>query len=150
MNELKIWSYNNVDIRSVEIDGEPWWVLKDVCVVLGLSTPCRVAERIEKDEVNQTHLIDAMGRTQEAYVINEPGLYSVILRSDKPEAKQFKHWVTHEVLPSIRSTGSYQSKPMTATEILAAQSQILVDMERNMQQIESTAMAAANRAAEVE
>ena len=149
MNELRTWNYNNVDIRTVEIDGEPWWVLKDVCVVLAIGNSGNVAARLDDDEKG-IHTADTLGGKQDLTVISESGLYNVILRSNKPEAKEFKRWVTHEVLPSIRRTGGYQSKPMTATEILAAQSQILVNMERNMQQIESTATAAQEKAVEVE
>ena len=90
-------------------DGEPWFVLKDVCAVLGLGTPARVAERLEEDEVSSTHLTDSLGRQQNMTIINESGLYNVILRSDKPEARPFRKWVTGEVLPSIRKTGGYIS-----------------------------------------
>lgn len=107
MNELQIFNYNDKQVRTVEQDGETWWVLKDVCDVLELSKTTRVAERLDDDEVNQTHLTDSLGRNQKTYIINESGLYSVILRSDKPEAKPFRKWVTSEVLPSIRKNGGY-------------------------------------------
>jgi len=107
MNELKIFSYEGKEVRTIQRNGEPWWVLKDVCDVLGLTTPTRVAERLEEDEVSQTHLTDAIGRQQETLIVSESGLYNVILRSDKPEAKKFKRWVTHEVLPQIRKHGAY-------------------------------------------
>ena len=105
--ELQIFNYEGNRVRTVQRDGEPWWVLKDVCAVLGLTTPARVAERLEVDEVSQTHIIDAMGRKQATTIISEAGLYSVILRSDKPEARRFKRWVTHDVLPAIRRHGMY-------------------------------------------
>lgn len=108
-NNLQTWNYENSEIRTVEKDGEPWWVLADVCKVLELTTPSRVAERLEKDEVSQTHTIDRMGRTQKSTIINESGLYAVILRSDKPQAKPFRKWVTNEVLPSIRKHGAYMT-----------------------------------------
>lgn len=107
MNNIQIFKYENNDVRTVEMNGEPWFVLKDVCGVLGLSTPARVAERLDGDEVSQTHFTDSIGRKQETTVINESGLYSVILRSDKPAAKPFRKWVTSEVLPSIRKNGGY-------------------------------------------
>ena len=114
MNELQIFTYNNSQVRTVEIKAEPWFVLKDVCEILGLGTPARVAERLDEDEVSSTHLTDSIGRKQEMTVISESGLYNVVLRSDKPEAKPFRKWVTAEVLPSIRKTGSYNSvKPNT-------------------------------------
>lgn len=109
MDNLQTWNYGSSEIRTVEKDGEPWWVLADVCKVLELTTPSRVAERLEKDEVSQTHTIDRMGRTQKSTIINESGLYAVILRSDKPQAKPFRKWVTNEVLPSIRKHGAYMT-----------------------------------------
>jgi len=94
-------------VRVIEIDGQPWWVLTDVCKVLGLTTPSRVAERLDEDEVSQTHIIDRLGRNQETSIITESGLYAVIIRSDKPKAKAFRKWITSEVIPSIRRHGAY-------------------------------------------
>lgn len=90
MENTKTFNYNEQEVRTVMQDGEPWFVLKDVCKVLNLSTPKRVAERLDNDEVSLTHLIDAIGRNQKTTIINESGLYSVILRSDKPQAKPFR------------------------------------------------------------
>ena len=109
MDKVTKWTYNGTEVRTIEKDGETWWVLKDVCEVLSLSTPTRVAERLDEDEVSLTHLIDTIGRNQETTVVNESGLYNVILRSDKPEAKPFRKWVTSEVLPSIRKHGAYMT-----------------------------------------
>lgn len=122
MNDILVFHYKSSEVRTVELNGEPWFALKDVCAVLGLTTPARVAERLDSDEVSLTHLTDSMGRQQETTVINESGLYNVILRSDKPEAKPFRKWVTSEVLPSIRKTGGYTmpklSKEMQALFLL--------------------------------
>lgn len=108
MNKVTIFKYEeNKLVRTMNVSGEPWFVLKDVCDVLGLSTPARVAERLDSNEVSQAHLIDSMGRSQEMTIISESGLYNVILRSDKPEAKPFRKWVTAVVLPSIRKNGGY-------------------------------------------
>lgn len=107
MANIQVFEYQNNKVRTVDVNGEAWFVLKDVCEVLGLSTPARVAKRLDGDEVSLTHLTDSMGRQQETTVINESGLYNVILRSDKPEAKPFRKWVTNDVLPTIRKTGSY-------------------------------------------
>ena len=109
-NKIQVWNYESSEIRTVQVNGEPWFVLSDVCKVLELSTPARVAERLEKDEVSQTHTIDRMGREQKTTIINESGLYTVILRSDKPQAKPFRKWVTSEVLPSIRKHGAYMTE----------------------------------------
>lgn len=108
MNKVTIFKYEESKlVRTMNVSGEPWFVLKDVCDVLGLSTPARVTERLDSDEVSQAHLIDSMGRSQEMTIISESGLYNVILRSDKPEAKPFRKWVTAVVLPSIRKNGGY-------------------------------------------
>lgn len=117
MNELQIFSYNGNEVRTIQKDGEPWWVLKDVCNVLDISQAVRVAERLDEDEVSQTHIADSLGRRQETYIVNESGLYNVILRSDKPEAKPFRKWVTSEVLPSIRKHGAYMT-PQKIEEVL--------------------------------
>lgn len=121
MSNIQIFNYQSNEVRTVEMGGEPWFVLKDVCTVLGLTTPARVAERLDGDEVSQTHLTDSMGRKQETTVINESGLYNVILRSDKPEAKPFRKWVTSEVLPSIRKNGGYIAgqEQLTPEELMA-------------------------------
>ena len=103
MNDLQIFIYSGAQLRTIQQPDGLWWVLRDVCEVLGLSNPTVVASRLEDDERAKFSL----GRQGEAIIINEPGLYSVILRSDKPEAKAFKRWVVHEVLPSIRKNGSY-------------------------------------------
>jgi prophage antirepressor-like protein len=104
MNELQLFNYEAHEVRVITRDNEPWWVLKDVCAVLGLSNPTVVAARLDADEVTK---FDLGGLSGESNIINESGLYNVIVRSDKPEAKRFKRWVTHEVLPSIRKHGLY-------------------------------------------
>ena len=113
MNDLRIWNYNNsAEVRTVMIDNEPWFVLVDVCKILEIARGSKVAERLEEDEVRQTSLTDSLGRQQNTTVINESGLYSVILRSDKPQAKPFRKWVTAEVLPSIRKHGLYATEEL--------------------------------------
>lgn len=105
MHEVTNWTFGGTEVRTVEIGGEPWWVLSDVCKVLELSNPTTVANRLEEDERSKFDL----GRQGAATIINESGLYSVILRSDKPQAKQFRKWVTGEVLPTIRKHGAYMT-----------------------------------------
>lgn len=102
-NKIMTFNYETNKVRTIENNAEPWFVLKDVCKVLELSNPTVVAQRLDDDERTKLNL----GRQGEAILINESGLYSVILRSDKPQAKPFRKWVTNEVLPSIRKTGSY-------------------------------------------
>lgn len=101
-------------------DGEPRFVLNDLCIVLGLTNPSVVARRIDPDALSQAYPIpDSMGREQHPTVVDEAGMYEVILRSDKPEAVEFRRWVTREVLPSIRRTGSYGAPALTGKALLA-------------------------------
>ena len=110
MNDIQIFQYQDQPVRTVQRDGEPWFVLKDVCSALGMDTTQlkKVTDRLEPDE-KARNLITTPGGEQESWIINESGLYNVILRSDKPEARPFRKWVTSEVLPSIRKTGGYIS-----------------------------------------
>lgn len=117
MNEIQIFSYGGNEVRTVQKDGEPWFVLKDVCAVLGLSDTNKTAERLDPDELTRTKLVSG-GQEREMYVINESGLYNVILRSDKPEAKPFRKWVTSEVLPTIRKHGAYLTPETLQAAIL--------------------------------
>ena len=132
MNDLQIFIYSGAQLRTIQQPDGLWWVLRDVCQVLGLSTPARVAERLDDDEKGVS-LIHTPGGKQEMTIINEPGLYSVILRSDKPEAKAFKRWVVHEVLPSIRKNGSYGMN----TEALQELAEINRQLEQYRQRYES-------------
>lgn len=107
MSRLQIFNFNGAEVRTVEKDGQPWFVLKDVCDVLELSNPRMVKDRLS-DDVSSTYPIpDALGRQQVTTIVNEDGLYDVILESRKPEARAFRKWVTSEVLPTIRKTGGY-------------------------------------------
>lgn len=127
MNNLQIFVYSGEQLRTVQQDDGLWWVLRDVCRVLNIGNVTDTKKRLDPDEVDLTDLIDSMGRVQSTTIINEPGLYSVILRSDKPEAKQFKRWVTHDVLPSIRKTGAYGVPP----ERLAKLDDYQTELDRN-------------------
>ena len=106
MNELQVFEYQTKEVRTVQMGGEPWFVLKDVCAVLGINNSRMVADRLDEDEKGVSS-IDTLGGVQNMNVVNESGLYHVILRSDKPEAGPFRKWVTSEVLPSIRKNGGY-------------------------------------------
>lgn len=115
MDELQIFNSEEFgDIRTVTIDDEPMFCLGDVCKALEIKNATDVAKRLDTDEVTRFNL---GGKSGDTNFISESGLYAVILRSDKPNAKKFRKWVTSEVLPAIRKTGSYQ-KPMTVEEQL--------------------------------
>lgn len=115
-NGLRKFYYDKREIRTVQRGDETWWVLKDVCDVLGLSDTNKVAERLDTDELTRIKF-GSGGQNREMYVVSESGLYNVILRSDKSEAKNFRRWVTHEVLPAIRKHGAYVT-PAKLDEII--------------------------------
>lgn len=109
--QLQTWNYGSSEIRTVEKDGEPWFVGKDVAEVLGYAKPLNaLATHVDEDDSLKWGLIDNMGRMQNTIVINESGLYSLILSSKLPNAKKFKRWVTSEVLPTIRKHGAYMTE----------------------------------------
>lgn len=105
MNQLtKVFSYGSSHVRTVLITGEPWFVAKDVCAVLEIKNTTDALKRLDSDEVTRLNLGGLSGETN---LVNEPGLYTLILGSRKPEARAFKRWITHEVIPSIRRNGMY-------------------------------------------
>lgn len=121
MNELQI--FNNEEfgnVRSLMIDNEPWFVGKDVAEALGYkNVRDSLARHIDSDDKRDGVVIhDSMGREQKPIIINESGLYSLILSSKLESAKKFKHWVTSEVLPTLRKTGSYAKVPTDPRELL--------------------------------
>lgn len=144
MNDMQIFTYNSNEVRTVEMNGEPWFVLKDVCEVLGIADHKVTARRLDADEVCQTPLTDSMGRQQETTVINESGLYNVILRSDKPEAKPFRKWVTSEVLPSIRKHGAYMTSETLQAAILNPDTMIQLCQQLKAEQDKNAALTVAN------
>ena len=106
MNGLQVFSYEGNEVRTVQKGSEILWVLKDVCGILGIEKYRDAATRLDDDE-REPVLVDTLGGRQEMIAVTESGLYSIILLSRKPEAKKFKRWVTHEVLPTIRKHGAY-------------------------------------------
>jgi prophage antirepressor-like protein len=115
MNRLQIFNNDEFgEIRTVTIDGEPMFCLLDICKALGMKNPTMVASRLEDDEVTKLDLGSKSGETN---FVTESGLYAVILRSDKKSAKKFRKWITSEVLPSIRKTGTYSVPQTTAGQI---------------------------------
>ena len=109
MNELTVFENKDFgQIRAIMQQGEPWFVAADVCKCTDIANSRDAFSRLDEDEKGVA-LIDTPGGKQNMAIINEPGLYSLVLGSRKPEAKAFKRWITHEVIPSIRKTGSYSS-----------------------------------------
>ena len=95
-------------VRTLNLNGEPWFVAADVCKALELGNPSMTVERLDDDEKGIS-TIDTLGGKQRMAIINEPGLYSLVITSRKPEAKAFKRWITHEVIPAIRKHGAYMT-----------------------------------------
>lgn len=119
MNELQIFNNEEFgEIRTTTKDNEPMFCLMDICKALGMKNPTMVASRLEDDEVTKFDLGSKRGETN---FVTESGLYAVILRSDKPNAKKFRKWVTGEVLPSIRKNGGYiaNQENLTPEQIVA-------------------------------
>lgn len=114
MSTLQTFEFETAQVRVVMVDGQPHWIAADVCHILELGNPTESLRRLDEDEVT---LISTEGAPPAGYnAVTEAGLYSLILGSRKPQAKAFKRWVTHEVLPQIRATGSYRKRPETAIE----------------------------------
>ena len=122
MNNLQIFNSPEFgQVRTIQQNGEPWFVGKDVAKILGYERADNAIRNHVDDEDKLMHQISASGQNREMYIINESGLYSLILSSKMPKAKEFKRWVTSEVIPAIRKTGGYiaGSENMTDAEIMA-------------------------------
>lgn len=119
MNDLQLFKFENKKVRSLLIDGEPWFIGNDVTKTLGYSNSRDALTRHVDDEDKLTERIVLSGQNRDVNIINESGLYSLVLSSKLPDAKKFKHWITSEVIPQIRKTGKYAPKPLTREELLA-------------------------------
>ena len=137
MNEITVFNNDEFgSIRTVTIESEPWLVGKDVAEVLGYTNPSKaLADHVDTEDKLNNETLLSLGQ-RGGWLINESGLYSLIMSSKLPTAKKFKRWVTSEVLPSIRKTGSY-SKPMSELEILQHSINQLVEQERKLKAIEA-------------
>lgn len=130
-----MFRYVGQDVRTLIVDGEPWFVLADLTRVLGLSQ--FRADRLDDGVIRNHPIEDRMGRSQMSTIVSEPGMYEVVIRSDKPEAAAFRRWITNEVLPSIRRTGSYAVETpdqlmaralVTAQGIIASKDQQITEL----------------------
>lgn len=140
MNQLEVFKNREFgQIRTVTVDGEPWFVAKDVAEALGYSNSRKaVLDHVDdEDKIDGVTIRDAMGRAQGAVAVNESGLYALIFGSKLESAKRFKHWVTSEVLPQIRTTGTYQ-KPMTPQEMMRVQLGMIDGHEERITHLENT------------
>lgn len=137
MNDLQVFQNEQFgEVRTVLQDGQPWFVALDVCNALGIKNNRDALTRLDEDEKG-VGLTDTNGGRQEVVIINEPGLYSLVLRSRKPEAKAFKRWITHEVIPSIRRTGSY-GVPNNLADTIIKLAECVNNLSRRIEALEST------------
>lgn len=119
MNELQLFNFENHEVRSFLINSEPWFIGKDVAETLGYTDTNQAIRKHVDDEDKLSRRFDGSGQGREMVIINESGLYSLVLSSKLPSAKKFKRWVTSEVLPALRKTGQYQMKELSGQELMA-------------------------------
>lgn len=143
MSQDIVQVFDNTQFGSLRVvkdeQGEPWFVAKDVCEALGIGNVTMALGRLDEDEFSSTEVTDTTGRKQQSKIVTEAGLYSLVMASKKPEAKAFKRWVTHEVLPAIRKDGGYMvaRKDETPEETMARAVLIAqATIERQSKQIE--------------
>lgn len=144
-NDLQVWNYESSEIRTVTIDNEPWFVGKDVAAVLGYSnTRDALAKHVDDEDKNTVVIRDGIQGNPNTIVINESGLYSLVLSSKLPTAKKFKRWVTNEVLPSIRKHGAYMTdqtleQALTSPDFLIQLATQLKQEKEKREQLEAQA-----------
>lgn len=119
MNEVQLFNFENHEVRSLLLNNEPWFVGKDVADVLGYTDTNQAIRKHVDNEDRLTRRFDGTGQSRDMTIINESGLYSLVLSSKLPSAKKFKRWVTSEVLPTLRKTGQYQVKELSGQELMA-------------------------------
>lgn len=119
MNEIQLFNFKNQSVRTLVINNEPWFVGKDVCNVLGYQNPSKaLQDHVDFEDKLNNETLSSLGQ-RGGWIINESGVYALIFGSKLPDAKKFKHWVTSEVLPQLRKTGSYSAKEMSSEELMA-------------------------------
>lgn len=118
MSDIVQFSFDDHQVRTVSIGNDPWFVLADLAKVLGIANTRNVAARLD-DDMKGVRPVDTLGGKQKMTIVSEAGMYDVIVRSDSPTAKPFRRWITTEVLPSIRKTGSYGKEVLTGPELMA-------------------------------
>lgn len=109
---VELFTYTGHEVRVVLIGHEPWFVLNDLCAVLSIGNPHNVVPRLDAECLRQAEVLDGRGLKRNTNVVNESGMYEVVIRSDKPEAVKFRRWITGEVLPAIRKAGTYSTAPV--------------------------------------
>ena len=140
-NELQVFNYQDREVRTVEINGEAWFIAKDICDILGLANSRKAVKSLDDDEKNTVTFSYGNRGNPNMTVVNEPGMYKLIFKSNKPEAKEFTRWVTHEVLPSIRKSGIYMTDKaadayLNNPEVFKAMAERCSTLERKLSELE--------------
>lgn len=132
MNQLQnIFNFQGQQLRTVIQTNEPWFVAKDVCDILEIKNVSQAMDRLDDDERSMFNI----GRQGNVNIVNESGLYELIFASRKKEAKDFKRWLKREVLPSIRKTGSYETRPMSIEDMIITQAKSVKELKQEVAQI---------------
>jgi anti-repressor protein len=145
--EIQTFTFRTASLRVMTDEaGEPWFVAKDVCDILELSNVGQALSRLDEDEKNSIILNDGTPGSPNKAIVSEPGIYSLVLASRKPEAREFKRWVTHEVLPSIRKHGAYMTqqtldKALTSPDFLIQLATRLKEEQEKVKALEPKAQA---------
>lgn len=152
MTDLQIFNSPEFGaIRTIEKDGEPWFVGKDVAAALGYERPTKaILDHVDDEDKDEVPIQDSIGRSQNTPIINESGLYSLVLSSKLPTAKKFKRWVTSEVIPSIRKHGAYMTPETLEAAILNPDTMIKLCTALKDEQDKRRALEVANAALEVD
>ena len=116
MKSLELFHFKGRQVRTIQLDGEPWFVAADVCDVLGLNNPSQALSYLDSDE-RRLITNEAWRTNGNMAIVSEPGLYSLVLRSRRPEAKGFRRWIAHEVIPALRQTGGYLMPAVSASTV---------------------------------
>lgn len=124
MSDIVPFDFDGRQVRViVDLEGNPWWVAADVCAVLGIANVGNTLARLDSGDIHSADVVDSAGRRQATRIVNESGLYDLVLDSRKPEARRFRRWITSEVLPSLRRDGSYAiaaNRPPSQIDVLRA------------------------------
>jgi prophage antirepressor-like protein len=135
MSAIEVFSFDDKSVRTFVIDGDPWFLAADVCDVLDIGNVSMAVGRLDEDGVSTTEVIDSLGRRQSAKIVSESGLYELVFLSRKPNARAFKRWVTLEVLPSIRKTGSYGVSSVDPAQVSRSDlARLVLESERELEQ----------------
>lgn len=152
MNELSLFEFQGQQLRVIMLDGQPWFVAKDVCDSLGIGNVSLAVNGRERkredgtsywsggldDDEKGVVTVNTLGGEQELLGVSESGLYNLVFQSTKPEAREFKRWIAHEVIPAIRKTGSYSmTQPATLEDLIIMQAQSVKDLKAKVAEIEA-------------